>query len=246
MAVPIFKNYTGLIYTAQNGAFDFSERIYYTEELQGTVEDARSYADTHPRGALWTIIGLSGVFCVEQTGVSGSRGGIGTVTVKYVWLNSVPPDEWSVTPFEISPPIERANYFSALTLNDLKLAKGSFVSDQMTGQATLDNASAASPNATLIQSLITKWLRGEETFYVAGLKYQWTAYFTTLSGVTFRRGGYVETPGGPGAYPANFTWLRQSDEIVWNNGMYRLTRTWIGAPSSIGLWDSDLYGGGAI
>lgn len=243
---PILKNYTGLIYTPKSGNFTFAERIFYTEELRGAVSDARIYAENHCRGTLWSIAGFNGVFCVEQSDTSDETGGIAIVSVKYVWLSSVPPDEWSVTPFEINPPIERCQFFSALTQNDLQLARGSYASDQATGQATLLAQAAASPNAALITSLITKWLRGEETFYMAGLKYQWTAYFTTLNGVLLRRGGYTETPGGPGVLPANFIWLRQCDELVWNNGIYRLTRTWIGAPTSIGLWDSDLYGSNPI
>lgn len=245
-SVPIFKNYTGLIYTPDSGIFEFAERVTYTEKLRGAASDAVLYAQNHNRGTIWTIAGLNGFFYVEQSQTAKETGGIATVTVKYNWLGENAPDEWSVTPFEINPPIERTQFFSALTVNDLKLARGSFAADQATGQATLDAGAAASTNATLIQSLIQKWLRGEQTFYMAGLKYQWTQYLGSLSGVIFRRGGYTETPGGPGFFPANFVWLRQCDELVWNNGIYRLTRTWIGAPTSIGLWDSDIYGSSPI
>lgn len=242
MNVPVFKNYTGLVYTPKSGTFKFAEMIHYTEILQGTVADARTYGDNHHRGSIWTFSGLLGAFCVEESTVEPDRGGIGTVTVEYVWLNSVPPDEWSVTPFEINPPIERATFFAALTVDDLKKAKAYFTAAQALGQTALKNAINGTANATLTTNLVNKWLRGQETLYMPGLKYQWKAYFTSLTGVILRRGGYIETPGGPGVFPGNFVWLRQCDEMVWNNGIYGITRTWVGAPSSAGIWDSDLYG----
>ena len=36
--------------------------------------------------------------------------------------------------------------------------------------------------------------------------------------------------------------LRQADEDGWNNGLYWVSRTWIGAPDLLGGWDMDLYG----
>src|SRR6185437_15306579 len=216
---PIYKGYLGLIDTPTSGRIDIGERIYLTEEKRGLTVDAQFYANLHVRGSLWPFVSPLGTFCVEECHCAQERGGISTVTVKYVSLNSLPPDEWSLTSIEDNPPIEFSTFFSALTDNDRKLARGSFASDQMTGQATLDTAAAASANHVLIQSLLKKWLRGEETFYRASLKYTWTVSLTNISGVLFRRGGYIEDPGGPGFIPFNFSWLRLADQMVWNNGI---------------------------
>lgn len=245
MAVPIFKNYSGLIATPQSGAFTFGERIYYIETLQGAYADALAYGDSHHRGSIWTIAGLAGVFCVEEGNVNRDRGAIGTASVKYVWLNSVPPDEWSCTPVQDNPPIERSTFFSALTSDDLKKARASFVAAQALGQTSIDNAIAGSANGTLIQKLVNKWLRGETTLYGAFSRYQWKAYFTSMSGIILRRGGYIETPGGPGVLPPGFTWLRECDDDGWNNGLYWVNRTWLGGPDLLGGWDTDTYGGPA-
>jgi hypothetical protein len=243
MAVPLFIHYSGLIHAPKSRSFEFGERIFYTEILQGTRADALAYGDAHHRGSIWTITGLAGAFCVEQGTVDNDRGGIGTVTVKYVWLNSVPPEEWSCTPTEDNPPVERSAFFSALTSDDFKKARASFLAAQAQGQTSIDNAIGGAANATLIQKLVNKWLRGQETFYLASAKYQWKTYFTSMSGVILRRGGYIETPGGPGVLIPGFQWIRTCDEDGWNNGLYWVTRTWYGGPDLIGGWDADIYGG---
>lgn len=248
MAIPIFKNYAGLVATSKSGSFTFAERIGYREQLRGTKADALAYGDLHHRGSLWTIPGLAGTFCVEQANVDPDEksGSIGLVEVSYVWLNSVPPDEWNCSPYEINPALERNGFFTALTLDDLRKAKASFTAAQALGQTSIDNAIGGTTNATLTQNLVNKWLRGQETFYMAGVKYQWKAYYTTMSGVILRRGGYIELPGGPGVLGPGFTWLRQCDEDGYNNGLYWVGRTWIGAPTSAGGWDTDIYGIPAI
>lgn len=243
MATPIWIGYRGLVATPKSGSFEFGERIYYTEVLQGKYADALAYCDVRHRGAIVTIVGLAGVFCVEQSSVDNDRGGIGTATVKYVWLNSVPPDEWNVTPVEDNPPIERHTFFSALTSDDFKKARASFLAAQAQGQTSIDNAIAGTTNATLTQKLINKWLKGEETFYNAAARYQWKAYYTSMSGVILRRGGYIEVPGGPGVLPPNYVWLRQADEDGWNNGLYWVSRSWLGYPDFLAGWDTDIYGG---
>jgi len=239
---PLWKGYSGLIETPKSGSFDYSDRITFVQEFEGTVSDVRIYASLHPRGSLYTIVGLTGAFFVEKTTVAPDRGGRATATTSYLYLGLTPPDEWSVTPFEINPALSRNELFSALTSHDLQLARAAFTSAQAKGQDSINNAIAGSTNAALTQLLVNKWLKGVETFYLAGLKYQWTQFLYSMAGIFLREGGYRETPGGPGVYPSGMTWLRQCDEVVWNNGIYRVTRTWVGGPSyDSGLWDPDIY-----
>src|SRR5258708_7764690 len=149
---PLWKGYSGLIETPKSGAFEFTERITFTQEFEGTVADARAYASLHPRGSLYTIGGLTGLFFVEKTTVMPDRGGRATATTNYLWLGLTPPEEWSVTPFEINPALSRNVEFSALTTDDLKKAKASFTAAQALGQTSIDNAIAGSTNAALTQS----------------------------------------------------------------------------------------------
>jgi hypothetical protein len=234
---------TSLVEQKNSGVMTYAERVTYYQEFEGPRETARAFADLHYRGSVWNIsyLGNSHSFIVDDCRCEPDDRGRARVKINYTFLNSLPPDEWSVTPFEINPPLERNSYFAALTADELKQARASFMAATAAGQTSIDTAIGTGPNATLIQSLVNKWLNGEETFYMSGLKYQWSIYLFSLSGVTLRRGGYRETPGGPGSYPS-MTWLRQADELVWSNGLYKLTRSWIGAPSYAGGWDTDIYG----
>jgi hypothetical protein len=241
---PIWKGTTSLTETPRSGVMKYAERITYFQEFEGPIAAARTFADNHYRGTIWTIsyLGASSPFIVEDCTVTQDRAGKGTIQVNYTYLYVLPPDEWSVTPFEINPPTERHDNFSSLTDADLRRAKASFTAATAQGQTSIDAVIGASANASLIQTLVNKWLLGQETFYMSGLKYQWSVYAYSLTAITLRRGGYRETPGGPGAFPDNFVWLRQGDEVVWNNGMYKVTRSWVGAPDYAGGWDEDIYG----
>ena len=246
---PNWRGYTDgtLIETPRSGAFKMAERITFVQEFEGKYGDAFIYTNAHPRGSLWYISIASGnisnaVFYVEDSALvtDPKTGSKATVTVNYVYLASVPPDEWSLTPFEVNPPIERHSYFSALTQADLKKARTSYNSATAAGQTSIDAAIAGTSNATLCQALVNKWLRGEETFYLAGFKCQHTMYYGTVpTGIS--KGGFIQTPFGTfsGNVPSGLAWLRQADELVWNNGLWKLTQVWVGAPS--GWWDSDLY-----
>lgn len=235
---------TGVVETPQSGTLKYAERVTYQQEYKGSLANCQSYGGLFPRGAVYTITGFAGTFYVEDTTITSDRGGRGKVAINWVWLGSVPPAEWSVTPFEINPRLERHSYFSALTKDDLSKAYRSFSAPNATFQTAVDAVIETVTNATLVKALLEKWFKGEETFYLAGLKYQWTHYAVSLGGILLRQGGYRETPGGPGfsagALPPSMAWLRQCDETVWQNGLYRITSSWIGGPS--GWWDTDLYG----
>jgi hypothetical protein len=242
--VPIWKGYAGLIELPSSGAFDFDTTIRYTQEFSGTVEDCRLYAQLHARGTFWLITGLIGTFVVASTTVTCARGKVGKATTIFNWLGLNPPDEWSVTPIQNDMAIERHPFFSTtLTQDDLTKARACFCANNAEAQTNIQNAINGSPNADLINKLLKKWKAGEETYYFVGLSYVWTVTLYTLAGVIFRQGGYREVPGGPAVLPPFMTWMRCADQTVWQNGLYRVTRSWTGVTTeALDMLDTDLYG----
>lgn len=244
---PIFKGYTSgvLISGPESGQLHLGERGIWTFVYRGTLGDAQSYAISHPRGTMGTILGVA---CyVDDVSVASEKGGVGAVTVKWCRTDVLPPDEFSITPLEVNPPIVKNPFFAALTQNDLKLARTNFQASSVLGATVADPAINAAANSGLIKNLVAKWMKGVETYYLAGIQYQWTRHYNSLSGVTIRRGGYSAGPSddygsaAPGlSLLPNGGWMRKCDEVVWNNGVYKVTRTWIWGPS--GYWDTDLYG----
>jgi hypothetical protein len=240
--VPIWKGYSGLVEVPQSGTFRAAERVSFTQVFEGKYSDGFTYWNARPRGSAWTftVVGVSADFVVEESTLElVDKGGRARITTLYLYLGSVPPDEWSMVPFEINPAIERHTFFSTLTQEDLRKAKALFNAATAAGQTAIQGVIASTTNATLTTNLVNKWLRGEETFYLAGFKFQHTLYFT--SAPTTSEGGFIQTPTGAfsGYIPGGMSWLRQADELIWSNGLWKLTRTWIGAPG--GWWDTDLY-----
>lgn len=241
---PIWKGYSGLIEQPDSGGLKLSDRAVWSFSYRGTRAHAYAYAAAHTRGTMGTVDGVS---CfVEDCSISIDRGAVATVIVQWCRIDILPPDEFSITPVEVNPPITKNSAFSALSANDLNLARGDFQRLSASGQSQYSGPIEAASNKELIRKLVQKWLKGAETYYLAGVRYQWVKYYASLSGVSLRLGGYRLGPADeyPGSAPGlallpSGGWLRQCDEVVWNNGIYKLVRTWIWGPS--GYWDTDLY-----
>lgn len=241
---PIWKGLPSgtLVELAGSGQLKLAERITFMQKFGGRYLDCLTFANSHPRGSTWYISlgGVPNLFQTEDATCEHEKGGKGTATINYVYLGSVPPEEFALTPFEINPKIEKHKYFKTLTDADRKTAKQAFNAASAAAQATLDAAVSAKLNSALMTSLINKWLKGEENYYLAGFKFQHTLYFTTSPSTD--PGGYIQDPFGSfSGYVsgAGLSWLRQADEVCWNNGLWKVTRTWIGGPA--GNWDTDLY-----
>ena len=245
---PIWKGLPGgaLTETPESGGLVMAERCTYTQALRGRKSDAYTFALAHPRGSQWYLsLGDSfgeGLFYVEDCNVATDKGGKGTVTTKYVYLGIVPPDEFSLPPFEVNPALQKHPFFATLTEDDLAVARQSYNAATANGQTSLKNAITGRPNADLITKLINKWLKGEETYYLAGYTFMHTVFFSTAPSES--KGGFIENPWGSFAgyvSASGLQWLRKADEVGWSNGLWKLTRTWIGGPA--GHWDTDLYPG---
>jgi hypothetical protein len=235
-----------LVATPDSNGLKFAERISYTERLAGRFNDAFLYARSHYRGSVWTLqVGTGfaakvGYFSVEDSSVETEKGGKGVVTVNYQSLDVMPPEEFALTPFEIQPPILKNVYFASLTEADRKKARAAFNAATAAGNTSITAAIEGTVNKDLTKALVNKWLKGEENFYLAGLKFQHTLF--SFMAPAASPGGFIQFPFGTfSGYvsAAGMSWLRQSDEVIWNNGLWKLTRTWMGAPS--GQWDTDLY-----
>jgi hypothetical protein len=103
-----------------------------------------------------------------------------------------------------------------------------------------------STQLAMAQNLVAKWLKGEETFYLAGWRYTYEVFSYTAP--TINRGGVPGTPGGPLAshLPSGVSWLRLADDLDPSGvagSAYKLTVTWLGGPiyGGVGYWDSDVY-----
>jgi hypothetical protein len=239
MPTPKYQGSSGVNLAPESGLLKLAERITFQQVLRSrSYSTALTQAQLFPRGTTGTVGGVAMI--VDDTTLESERGGIGKITINWARLDTPPPDEYSVVPFEINPRVELADYFSSLTSDDLDKAHSLFKGSTAAIRSNLDAIIGSVTHATLIRSLIAKWRRGQETFYFAGLKYVWTSY--SYSRPTVDSGGFQQAPLGPMMGDASFTgmgWLRLSDEMVYQNGLFKLTSSWMGGPS--GWWDSDIY-----
>ncbi len=147
----------------------------------------------------------------------------------------LPPDEYSLKPFEVNPRIESHPAFSTLDEDDQEKVRAWIDAPDPATKAKLK---LLVTDATA-QLLGQKRLKGIETYYLAGWTYTWSLYSWTIP--TLVDGGYIETPSGPlsGYLGSGLDWLRQADDLDYNGTHYKLTRAWLAGPS--GHWDADLY-----
>lgn len=224
----------------------FSDKITRTRIYRGKYADCVAAAKY--QGTAGT--GDDAGYVVTKSTVLKERGEAGRLTIEWEaseigGTTPLPPDEVAVAPGNSSPRIELHSFFASLANNTVEVSGETYAEF-----AAARNAAAAStaaerkkwfdPLSALGQSLVAKMERGNETFYLASLRYSWVTHYWTAP-VIFR-GGYLEDPGGPlsGYFVSDLSWLREGDDLQFANGIWRLTRTWLGAPA--GHWDSDLYG----
>lgn len=241
---PIFKGLPpgSLTEIPGSGELSLADAVTYSQAFSGRYADCIAYALAHPKGSQWylTIGNTAGSFYVQSTKCSHERGGKGIVTTEYTYLGSLPPDEWSLTPFEINPAVETNAYFADLESADLEKARAAHNANTAAGATSVKSAIAGITNAALVTSLLAKWGRGEESYYLAGYTFTHTLHMASPPAAS--KGGFIQQPFGAfSGYVsgAGLSWLRKADEVCWQNGIWKLTRSWLGAPE--GHWDTDLY-----
>lgn len=182
---------------------------------------------------------------VVRCTVEKQKGERGRLTIE--WRSAavvLPPDEVAVAPGNASPRIELHNFFAPLKNNTIEIS-----GESHREFAVARNAAAAStpderkkwfnPLSNLGRLLVDKMERGNETFYLATLRYSWATHSFFAPLIT--RGGFIEDPSGPlkGYFVSDLQWLREGDDLQFSNGIWRRTSSWLGAPA--GHWDEDLY-----
>lgn len=231
-----------LVEAPDSPQYSFTDKPTLTRTWNGTWSAISALATATAIGSMTGSWRVKEVLPVQATANTGK------LVIKYEAAGSgsgatLPLDKFSLRSFEINPRLERHPRYASLDDDTMALVRQAVDgADQTTRDEALTAIGLLSaPVANLASELVGKLLRGQETYYLAGLTYIWSA--SSWSVPTFSDGGVIETPGGPlAAYIATFPfdWLRLCDELDDTDGTsYRITRSWKGGPS--GHWDSDLY-----
>jgi hypothetical protein len=227
----------------QDYTLDIKSR--YTEKFSGP------FVNLYAAG-LWGVYNrgvVSDGWIINNARLQKQKGGIGILTINWESIDNVPYDEWSVTPEDLQPHVERHPNYSSLLPADFAAIQQALLAASTGALATGINNFAGTSNPTLVAALYGKMRNGMETYYLAGARYTWTSYFLPGDLPTPNEGGVTQTPGGPSGFvlPSGFTWLRLADDYGMAlysplGGITKLTRHWIGAPS--GFWDTAIYPAG--
>jgi hypothetical protein len=190
---------------------------------------------------------ISDDYIINDSVITRSKGGKGRVEIHWQSIGGyLSPDEWSVTPEDLQPRIERHPLFAALMPSDFALVQQALLAVNNGSMTTAVNQFAGSSNPDLVNKLYTKMRKGFENYYLAGWRYTWSTYYLPAYAPYVAIGGVTQYPGGPpsGLVPGNISWLRLADDFgmaAWCplGGVVKLTRHWIGGP--MGFWDPDIY-----
>ena len=241
MATPTWKGPTDQLVEANNSpTYELSERVLKTRIYHGLFSYCESLLPDYSRGTIGT--GSEAGYLVSRTTLAKLRGKIGQLSIQWEASSdssgqSLPSDEVAVTPNNLNPRLETHPRFtvggSALTAANLANVETALRAQDESARAT---AYAALPS--LGKELVDRIRRGNESYYLAALRYSWVTHSWTIPSST--RGGYVESPGGPlsSYFVAGISWLREADDLQYQNGIWRRTRTWLGGPN--GYFDAAL------
>ena len=184
--------------------------------------------------------GAEAGFQVASCTITKERGNHGKVVV--VWESGgsgsgqpLPLDEVAISPSNQNPRTARHPLYSSLTAADLQN-----VEDACLKQSATERAAAYAALGATGQQLVDKIRLGNESYYLAALRYSWATHSYSIPTTT--RGGYTESISGTplsGYFVAGISWLREADDLQYSNGIWRRTRSWLGAAD--GHWDADLY-----
>jgi hypothetical protein len=244
--------------------------VVLTDKYKATYANAES--NLVLRGTYGTG-SRAGMVCTSSR-ADGQRGGIGQLTINWEPGGAeadpffLPLDDFDSQPVELYPKVERHKEFSGagtgpIMLDTIALAyQAAHAANASLRQSSIDVINAlpttlGNPLGTDQKNYALELLRllslGAETYYLAGIKYQfyWHSfalppYTTTIPAPSghLTRGGFTQDPQGPlnGTFPTDMEWLRLADAlqcIGCNGSCFKVTSTWLGGPG--GHWDSKLY-----
>lgn len=247
MGAPIWINYSGLKATKESGRITFADRVTLVDIFEGQYADC--VAGLLARG-VFGVGARAGWVCTSSMAEQIERGGVSRLTINWeaggvFATEPLPADDFSLQPQELYPRIERSPFFNGITQPTLALAYQTINgATNVARQAALDrlNTLADSTQKALGLALSSKLQKGEETFYLAYMRYIWISWSYTFPSLSI--GGVISAPGGPltGRF-GSFSSLRLADSVEpagVNGSMFKIMRTWLVAQS--GYWDTDLNG----
>lgn len=221
--------------------YDYGKNLTKTRIYVGSEAECLAYA-LRP-GVLGT--GADAGFVCDGSTVMPAGGTNYRVTIKYIAYGpaDLPQDEYSVDPFEINPKLEKHPRYAGLTEENLETVKQAVDANSLSARTQAWNEIAGSFDINMPEMLeiVKKLLRGQDSYYLPGLKYVWSSHYPVDGVPALTLGGTIETPGGPCApyLPPGATWLREADKLAWTGTVWKVTRVWVGAPT--GHWDTDIY-----
>lgn len=150
--------------------------------------------------------------------------------------NPLPSDEVALSATNQSPRTERHPRYISLAGIEDELAN---VETATRSQNKTERNAAYAALSVLGKELVDKLRAGNESYYLATLRYSWATH--SYVAPTSTSGGYIESVGGPlkDYFVPGIQWLREADNLDYSGGIWRLTRSWLGARDF--SWDTDLY-----
>jgi hypothetical protein len=245
MPSPIWKGTTALLFQPDSGRLSMADRVTFTDVYKGP--DSVCRAGLLRRGTYGS--GERDGWVVTSSVVEPDKGTVSKLTINWeaggpsassIFL---PLSEFDSQVVELYPKIERAGFFADITRDTLSAAYSAVLG------ATKAQRDAAwsylngldDPQKTLGLKLVQKLQNGEESWYVAGMRYMFIYYSFSLP--TLSLGGFIETPSIAASVGlGSMSWLRLADffqSAGVNGSAYRVTQTWLGGPE--GHWDTDIY-----
>ena len=255
---PRWVGNTCLTRTPESGSIVLAERSMLKDVYEGTYANCVSGALV--RGTFGT--GSRAGWVVASSQVEPFRGARAKLTIQWEpgganATVALPCPDFTCEPIELYPKTERHAIFNQTStgtgsMEDIALWTVSMVYSAIhapTAEAKNSFAQQlanlpAGDQGTLGLKLLDKLRKGEETFYLSGLKYNWWSFSYIAPSLSL--GGIIQWPDGPGSIPnslpSGLSSLRLADSLQpvgVNGSMYKLTRTFMLGPK--GHWDSDLY-----
>jgi hypothetical protein len=195
---------------------EFGEQCTITHKYYVDSNSGKLIQKNYQRGTIMvdsTGINLSRVLSSVMQPMAKTNGRINILTViSEAKSFSNPPDEFTITPVELNPPLEKHPRYRALTYFDRFMVRNANLSDavdvaqsyEQTIQTMSSSLNPALDEKGQAQELLFKKHKGIESFYLSGYKITWTQYF--WSPQTINPGAYIEDPFSysGGSIPAYF------------------------------------------
>jgi hypothetical protein len=247
--LPIWFGSIGLTPDVTSGKITLADRSTLIDVYNGPY--VACVAGIVARGVFGTGQRL-GFVCTSSIAEQVDRGNKGRLTINWeaggpFATLPLPVDEFDYQPQEIYPRIERSPIFTGITTDTLALAYATVEAPTALARATAINYVNTLADLTqraLGQKLVSKLLKGEQTFYRAYARYIHTSYSYLQPALNL--GGIISSPTGPlAAQLSTAQCLRLADALQpagVNGSMYKIMKTWLCAPASDGYWDTDLNG----